>query len=332
MSKKLEIVYGNRNISENIKKECYDFFGVDIVDILDNIFSLDIKKNIDYQDIRYQIATGNHLDMRELMRPNYLKSIVVDDYKFDKDKLLYIDVTVKEALDDKKYILYFDLDNNKILVEEDKEIGPNNEFEYKIIDEKPYRSIEELFDGHFKADIEENQSFKKVEALLVKEIFKNEKDNNSRLIKLHTSQGNRGITINEDNKEFSLFRYYFDNSKITSYITLKVEKKESIRSYAYKDFEKNEIYYKKFMIEDMVDAYITAIGNENNIESSLMLYDRIQSKLINIPDKYLYQLEIKTQNKGEFGKSDVQEILTDTNGVISISTNENVKKKVKNRS
>ena len=281
------------------------------------------------------------------MRPNYLKSIVIDDYKFDKDKLLYLDVTVKEVLNNKKYILYFDLDNKKVILEEDKEIEPNNEFEYKIIYENHKQHfIGESSVGHgdrlFMLNIGEDQnskvikgedkSFKKVKALLVKEIFKNEKDNHTKLIKLHTSQGNRGITLMEDDKEFSLFRYYFDNSMITSYITLKVEKKESIRSYAYKDFEKNEIYYKKFMIEDMVDAYITAIGNENNIESSLMLYDKIQSKLINIPDKYLYQLEIKTQNKGEFGKSDVQEILTDTNGVISISTNENVKKKVKNRS
>ncbi len=44
-SKKLEIIYGNREIDYYLKKEYYDLFGIDIISILDDIFSL-IKEKI----------------------------------------------------------------------------------------------------------------------------------------------------------------------------------------------------------------------------------------------------------------------------------------------
>ncbi len=323
MNRKLEIIYENGNISLKIKKACYEFFGIDIVDIFDDLFSFDKKQTIDYQDIRRSITTGEKVNMYRLMHPNYLKSIVVDDYKFKGDKLLYLDITVKEVYENKKYILYFDLDNWKLKLEEDEKTGSNNQYEYRIVKTE---KVNKLFETQNIDNFQENH------AILSKEIFKKANDDKTSLVKIHTNKGNRGINITSDNKEYSLFKYYFENANISSYITLKIENKQSIKSYTYEDFEKNETYDKKFMIQDIIDAYMTGIAIDDDIKSSLMLYANIKNKFQNIKDKFSYELEIKTRVKGIEGKSVMEEIITDNNGIISLSTMENIKKKVKNRS
>ena len=121
------------------------------------------------------------------------------------------------------------------------------------------------------------------------------------------------------------FKYYFSNSRISAYITLKVENKESIRSYSYNDFETKETYYKKFQVQDIVDSYITSLVSDK-IESSLSLYDKIKSNFKNIPDEFKYELEIKMEN---------EEIIRDNNGVINIKAKERNKeliwkRKIKN--
>lgn len=323
MNRKLEIIYENGNISLKIKKACYEFFGIDIVDIFDDLFSFDKKQTIDYQDIRRSITTGEKVNMYRLMHPNFLKSIVVDDYKFKGDKLLYLDITVKEVYENKKYILYFDLDNWKLRLEEDEKTGSNNQYEYRIVKTE---KVNKLFETQNIDNFQENH------AILSKEIFKKANDDKTSLVKIHTNKGNRGINITSDNKEYSLFKYYFENANISSYITLKIENKQSIKSYTYEDFEKNETYDKKFMIQDIIDAYMTGIAIDDDIKSSLMLYANIKNKFQNIKDKFSYELEIKTRVKGIEGKSVMEEIITDNNGIISLSTMENIKKKVKNRS
>ena len=337
-SKKLEIIYGNREIDYSLKKEYYHLFGIDIVSILDDIFNLDKRKDLEYQDIKYQIEIVNNLDMQKVIEPNYLH-VVIDDYMIKKDKLIYIDVTVKESFKNSKYILYFDLDNNKVIVEENKKIGANNIYEYKIRNEKVTRQLGDFTTGStgrlFMINIDKNQnlsvikgpnkSFKTSRAILKKEIFKNRFDD-TKLIKFHTYKGNRALIIKEDNKEYSVFKYYFSNNIISSYITLKVENKESIRSYSYVDFETKETYYKKFQVQDIVDSYITSLVNDK-IESSLSLYDKIKSSFKNIPDEFKYELEIKTQNKDLNELR--EEMLIDNNGVICVQMNEKIKKKIK---
>ncbi len=276
--------------------------------------------------------------MQKVMRPNYLQSVVIDDFMIKKGKLIYIDVTVKESFKNSKYILYFDLDNNKVIVEENNKNSANNIYEYKIINEKVTKPLGDFTTGStarlFMIEIDKNQNlsvikgpdkeFKTSRTILKKEIFKNSIDD-TKLIKFHTYKGKRALIIKEDNKEYSVFKYYFSNSRISAYITLKVENKESIRSYAYEDFEKKETYYKKYLVQDIVDSYMRELVNYE-IESSLSLYDKIKSSFRSIPDEFKYELEIKMEN---------EEIIRDNNGVINIKAKERNKeliwkRKIKN--
>ncbi len=301
------IIRGSDLNNKKIREDLEEFFNIDILGILDSIFSLEKREYLDYEDIRNKVLLGNPKDLRNLMRPNYLERIIIDDVEIKRDgEPLYLGVMVEENLGkydyEKDYSLFFDIPNKLIEVQ----AFDKTRYIYKIV-----------------------ETNKKARAILVKEIFEDKK-RGIKFIKNHTKNGKGSLEDIEDGIKYHEFRYHYKNNKMESLITIKIENKKSIKTYFEKDFASGEINVKNFLIKDILDSFMVSL-KEQNIESSLMLYTLINDILKNIPDKFNYEFKITTKIKD----SNLVEVINVKNGVINLETLESdkklcQKKKVKN--
>ena len=108
-----------------------------------------------------------------------------------------------------------------------------------------------------------------------------------------------------------------------------IEDKES-RSYTEIDSERNKVYRNNLGLLDVIDSYMMMLNNANEVESTLMLYEKIKEQLLYIKDNYKYEINIETRLKRLGNLSNYPETITDKNGVITLNTNlEDIKRKVK---
>ena len=313
---KTEIFYGNHCISNKTKHEFYLKFGIDIIDLFENIF----KINNPYKDpnrIREKYVYGfNHSSNPSNL--SYLKSIRIDDYKLDKDgKVLYMDLLVNTNSMINKYIIYFDYINKVVEVELNE--NSKNDIRYK------YRYTTK------EVKIDENKSYYETKPILSKVTLFNNKDESLRFSKIFTKSEKSSLLIEKDNLKYERLKYKFENKYLESYITMDIEDKESNRSFAIIDSERDKIYRNNFKVYEVVDSYMMMLNEAIDIESTLMLYQKVKDNLIYLRDNYKYEITIKTRLKKFGNLSDYTEVITDNNGVINLNAtiDEEIKRKVK---
>ncbi len=314
--KKFEIFYRNGSISRETKYNFYLNFGIDIIDLLENIF----KTNSPYKEpskIREKYVYGfNHTSKPSNL--SYLKSIKIDDYRLDKNgKVLYMDLSVNTNIEILKYIIYFDHLNNFVEVELNEDNKEDIRYKYH------YTTKEVM--------VNQNESYYETKPILSKVTLFNNKDESLRFSKIFTKKENDSILVEKDNLKYKRLKYKFDNNYLESYIIMDIEDKKSIRSYTEIDNERNKVYRNRLEVPEVVDSYMMMLNNANDVESTLMLYEKIKEKLIFLKDNYKYEITIKTRLR-KFGKlSDYIETIIDSNGVINLNTtvNEDIKRKVK---
>ena len=313
--KKTEINYANGSISNDIKYKFYLNFGIDIIDLFENIFRIDSP----YKDpswIREKYVYGfNHSSKPSNLR--YLKSIRIDDYKLDKNgKVLYMDLLVDTNMETNKYIVYFDHLNNFVEVELNEDNKEDIRYKYHYISKN--------------ATIKENEEiFIDAYPILSKVTLFNKKDESLRFSKIFTKKEEASLSFEKDNIKYKRLKYKFENSCLESYIIMDIEDKES-RSYTEIDSERNKVYRNNLGLLDVIDSYMMMLNNANEVESTLMLYEKIKEQLLYIKDNYKYEINIETRLKRLGNLSNYPETITDKNGVITLNTNlEDIKRKVK---
>ena len=293
--------------NQQLRLDFYDFFNIDVLGILDSIFSLEKREYLDYEDIESKILIGSPSDIRTLMRPNFLSQIIIDDMELKGNgEPIYFSIIVKEHYYDKDYTLFFDIENLIVEVQDSNK----TKYIYKI------------------SEINRN-GFLNAKAILEKEIFSN-RWKGIKFTKIHTKNGKSSLEEGNERIKYHNFRYHYQNRKIDSLIEFKIENKKSIKSYSCNDFENGKIYNQNFFTKDILDSFMVSLKDED-IESSLMLYSLINDKLRNIPDKFNYEFKVTTKIKD----SNLIEVINVKNGVINIETKESdkklwQKKKVKN--
>ena len=313
--KKTEINYANGSISNDIKYKFYLNFGIDIIDLFEEIF----RVNGPYKEpskIREKYVYGfNHTSIPYNL--SYLKSIRIDDYKLNKDgKVLYMDLSVDTNMETLKYIIFFDHLNKFVEVELNEDNKDDIRYKYRYTTKK--------------VKVQENEEYLDAKPILSKVTLFNSKDESLRFSKIFTKSEEASLLVEKDNIKYRRLKYKFENSCLESYIIMDVEDKESIRSYTEIDSERDRVYRNRLEVSEVVDSYMMMLNNANDVESTLMLYEKIKEKLIFIKDNYKYEITIKTRLKRNGNLSDYTETITDNNGVINLNSNlDDIKRKVK---
>ncbi len=311
---KTEIFYGNGSISNKTKREFYLKFGIDIINLFENIFRIDSPYK-EPSKIREKYVYGfNHTSIPYDL--SYLKSIRIDDYKLDKNsKVLYMDLSVNTNMETLKYIIYFDHLNNFVEVELNEDNKDDIRYKYRYTTK--YTMIQK-----------DEEYLEVIKPILSKATLFNSKDESLRFSKIFTKNEESSLLVEKDNLKYRRLKYKFENSCLESYIIMDVEDKESIRSYTEIDSERDRVYRNNFEIPEVVDSYMMMLNNANDVESTLMLYEKIKEKLVFIRDNYKYEINIKTRLKRNGNLSDFRESITDNNGVINLNSDD-IKRKVK---
>ncbi len=313
---KTEIFYGNGSISSKTKYNFYINFGIDIIDLFENIFRIDSPYK-DPSKIREKYAYGfNHSSNPYNL--TYLKSVRIDDYKIDKfGKVLYMDLLVDTNMEKCKYIVYFDHTNNCVEVEVNDNSKDDTRYKYHYTTKKVM--------------INENESYEEINPILSKVTLFNKDDESLRFSKIFTKSENPSLEIEKDNIKFRRLKYKFSNKFIESYITMDVEDKESNRGFTVIDSERDKLYQTRLSVPEVVDSYMMTLNNASDVESTMMLYEKLKDSILFLKDNYKYEITIKTRLKRFGSLSDYTEVVTDNNGVINLNTthDKDIKRKVK---